>query len=120
MLVALNEEGALLMAGTDSPVPLMVPGFALHDELGVMVDLGFSPYDALRTSTFNPALYLNALDEFGTIEVGKRADLVLLEGNPLEDITNTRLIEGVMVRGRWYTRADLDVMLEEIAKVNQD
>jgi hypothetical protein len=119
MFVALHEEGALLMSGTDSNVPLMVPGFSLHDELEAMVELGISPYDALRTSTYNPALYLGRLDESGTIEAGKRADLVLLEANPLEDIANTRLIEGVMVRGRWYTRADLDIILEKIARKNQ-
>lgn len=120
MFVALHEEGALLMSGTDTNVPLMVPGFSLHNELEAMVDLGISPYDALRTSTYNPALYLNSLNEFGTIEAGKRADLVLLQANPLEDITNTRLIEGVMVRGRWYTRADLDTMLDKIAEANQE
>jgi hypothetical protein len=116
MLLALNESGALLMSGTDVPVPLMVPGFSLHDELETMADFGLSPYDVLRTSTYNPALYLGELDEFGTVEEGKRADLVLLEGNPLEDITNTRQIAGVMVRGRWYSRADLDLMLEEVVK----
>jgi imidazolonepropionase-like amidohydrolase len=88
--------------------------------LAVMVDVDLSPYEALRSSTYNSAMYLKELDEFGTIEVGKRADLVLLERNPLEDITNTRRIDGVMVRGRWYTRTDLDVMLEEVAKANQD
>jgi adenine deaminase len=70
----------------------------------------------LRTSTYNPAQYLGELDEFGTIEVGKRADLVLLEGNPLEDIANTRQIAGVMVRGRYYSRADLDLMLDAVAQ----
>jgi hypothetical protein len=119
MLVALNEEGALLMSGTDSNEPLMAPGFSLLGELEAMVGLGISPYDALRTSTYNPAKYLNGLDEFGTIEVGKRADLVLLEANPMEDISNIRRIDGVMVRGRWYSGADLDKMLEEIAKANQ-
>ena len=120
MLLALNELGAPLMSGTDTPLPVMIPGFALHGELAAMADIGLSPYAALKTSTYNPAMYLGELDEFGTIEVGKRADLVLLKANPLEDITNTRLINGVMVRGRWYTRADLDMMLEEVAKANQE
>jgi imidazolonepropionase-like amidohydrolase len=115
MLLALNEAGASLLSGSDAPLPLMVPGFSLHDELEVMVDIGLSPYNTLRTTTYNPALYLNKLDEFGTVEVGKRADLLLLEANPLVDITNTRQIAGVMVGGRWYTRADLDLMLDEVA-----
>ena len=115
MLLALDKAGAYLMSGTDTPLPLLVPGFSLHQELEVMVDVGLSPYDTLRTSTYNPAMYLNKLDEFGTVETGKRADLVLLNANPLEDITNTRQITGVMVRGRWYTRTDLDVILEKVA-----
>jgi adenine deaminase len=81
-----------------------------------MADVGLSPYDVLRTSTYNPALYLGELEEFGTAEAGKRADLVLLEGNPLEDIANTCQIAGVMVRGRYYSRADSDLMLEAVAK----
>jgi imidazolonepropionase-like amidohydrolase len=116
MLLALYESGTLLMSGTDATLPLMAPGYSLHDELETMVDVGLSPYDVLKTSTYNPALYLGELEEFGTIEEGKRADLVLLEANPLQDITNTRQIAGTMVRGRWYSRADLDHMLEAVAK----
>jgi len=119
MFVALHEEGAFLLSGTDSNVPLMVPGFSLHDELAAMVDLGMSSYDALRTSTYNPARYLGRLDEFGTVGPGKRADLVLLGENPLEEISNTKMIDGVMVRRRWYSRADLDAVLEAIAAANR-
>ena len=115
MLLALNEAEAPLMSGSDAPLPLMVPGFSLHDELEVMVDIGLSPFDTLRTSTYNPAMYLNESDEFGTVEAGKRGDLLLLDANPLADITNTRQIAGVMVGGRWYTRADLDAMLDEVS-----
>jgi imidazolonepropionase-like amidohydrolase len=64
-------------------------------------------------------VYLNKLDEFGTVEVGKRADLVLLSENPLDDITNTRQIAGVMVRGRWFSSADLDVMLNAVVNANK-
>ncbi len=116
MLLALYESGALLMSGTDATLPVLAPGFSLHDELETMADVGLPPYDVLRTSTYNPALYLGKLDEFGTVEVGKRADLVLLESNPLEEIANTRQIAGVMARGRYYSRADLDLMLEAVAK----
>ncbi len=116
MVPALNDSGGLLMSGTDASLAVVVPGFSLHNELETMADVGLSPYDVLRTSTYNPALYHGELQEFGTVETGKRADLVLLEGNPLEDIANTQEIAGVMVRGRYYTRADLDLMLEAVAK----
>jgi adenine deaminase len=115
MLLALSESGVLLMSGTDAPVPLTVPGFSLHDELETMAEIGLPAYDVLRTSTHNPARYLGELDESGTVEEGKRADLVLLEANPLEDIAHTRQIAGVMVRGRYYARADLDVILDAVA-----
>ncbi len=116
LLPALNESGGLLMSGTDASLAVVVPGFSLHDELETMADVGLSPFDVLRTTTYNPALYLGELEEFGTVEVGKRADLVLLEGNPLDDIANTRQIAGTMVRGRYYSRADLDLMLDAVAQ----
>jgi hypothetical protein len=116
MLPALNDYGGHLMSGTDASLAVVVPGFSLHDELETIADVGLSPYDVLRTSTYNPALYLGELDDFGTVEVGKRADLLLLEGNPLEDIANTRQIAGVMVRGRYFSRADLNLMLEAVAR----
>jgi hypothetical protein len=116
MLLALNESDALLMSGTDVPMAVIVPGFSLHDEFETMADIGLSPYDILRSSTYNPALYLGELRESGTVQEGKRADLVLLEANPLENIAHTRQIAGVMVQGRWYTRADLDTILELVAK----
>ena len=116
MLLALNNNGALLMSGTDAVVPMMVPGFSLHDELETMATVGLSPYEVLKTSTYNPALYLGELAEFGTIEEGKRADLVLLEQNPLDDIANTRQVVGTMVRGRWYSGTDLEIMLEKVAE----
>jgi imidazolonepropionase-like amidohydrolase len=116
MLLALNESGALLMSGTDAPSSGMVPGFSLHDELVTMADVGLSPFEVLKTSTTNPALYLGELDEVGTVEVGKRADLVLLEENPLDDVTNTRQIAGVMARGRYFDRTDLDSILEAVSQ----
>jgi len=115
LLPMLNEAGVRLMSGTDTALSYLVPGFSLHQELEVMGDVGLSPYDVLKTSTYNPALFLDELDEFGTVEASKRADLVLLDSNPLDDISNTQKIAGVMVRGRWFDRTDLDAMLELIA-----
>jgi len=116
LLPMLNEAGVRLMSGTDTALSYLVPGFSLHQELEVMVDVGLSPYDVLKTSTYNPALFLGELDEFGTIEEGKRADLVLLDANPLEDIANARQIAGVMVHGSYYYRSDLDLMLNLVAQ----
>jgi len=112
---ALNTAGAKLMTGTDSLIPSNVPGFSIHDELAELVDVGLSPYAALRSSTTEPFAFLGELDRAGTIEVGKRADLVLLRGNPLTDIGATRHISGVMLRGRWLGKEDLESGLEKLA-----
>lgn len=102
---ALHEGGATILAGTDvSPA-----GFALHWELEQLVRAGLTPYDALVAATRGPAEFL-AWNQ-GVIQPGRRADLVLLRANPLEDITNTQAIEGVMVRGVWLDRSTLDSIL---------
>ena len=116
---ALHDKGAKLMTGTDALIPTNIPGFSIHDELLELVEIGLTPYEALKASTTHPMEYLGELDDAGTIDIGKRADLVLLEANPLEDIRDTRQIAGVMVGGRWYSRADVDKMLEEVARAYQ-
>lgn len=98
---ALDRHGAGILAGTDTPNPFPVPGFSLHDELESLVAAGLTPAEALVAATREPARFLGEADEFGTVETGRRADLVLLEGNPLEDIGHTRSIAGVMVHGVW-------------------
>jgi len=112
---ALYESGANLMAGSDSPEWMLLYGFTLHRELDALVAAGVPPYGALEAATRNPAEWLGALDEFGTIEVGKRADLVLLAASPLDDIANTKRIEGVVAHGVWYDRETLDRMLDAAA-----
>ncbi len=89
-------------------------GFSLHDELQLFVDAGLTPYQALETATRNAAIAMGELDEWGTIEAGKRADLVLLNADPLDDITNTEQIAGVLVQGQWLTAGDLQHMLDDI------
>jgi len=103
------------MTGTDSLIPSTVPGFSIHDELAELVDVGLSPYEALRSSTTEPFAFLGELEQAGTIEVGKRANLVLLQGNPLSDIAATRIISGVLLQDRWLGKEDLEQGLEELA-----
>lgn len=110
MLKPFHEAGVPLLVGTDAPASGSVPGFAVHRELANFVDAGLSPYEALVAGTRNAATYLKK-DDFGTIEAGKRADLLLLTGNPLEDISNTQKIAGVMVRGRWLPQKELKKLM---------
>lgn len=109
----LNEAGVLLLAGTDVGIPALIPGISLHEELELLVEAGLTPLEALRTATLNPARVLGQADSLGSIEVGKLADLVLLDANPLADIRNTQRIRAVVADGRLYRRADLDRLLAE-------
>lgn len=109
LIRALVDVGAGIMAGTDTP-PV---GFALHRELDELVNAGLTPYQALETATRNPASFLGRVDGSGMVTVGSPADLVLLEGNPLEDIRNTRRVAGLVLGGEWYDRAMLERLLTE-------
>lgn len=116
MVKALSDAGARLLAGSDAAGAVTIPGFSLHQELEVLVEAGLTPYQALVAATAEPARYFEREDEFGTIAVGRSADLVLLDANPLANISNTQRISGVMVRGRWYPKAALDQRLEAMAR----
>jgi len=111
LILALHQAGAGLLLGSDSPHRFNVPGFALHRELEFLVAAGLSPYEALRTGTVNPAIFFATDAELGTIEIGKIADLVLLDQDPLSDIENIRRVHGTMLRGRWVSRPQIDVIL---------
>ena len=113
----MNEKGVKFIAGTDFPNPYVFPGFSLHDELSLMVKGGMPALDALRSATINPAIFMNKKADFGSVEVGKLASLVLLNKNPLENVENTKTIETVIVRGKVYNRKALDLMMEQ-AKSN--
>jgi imidazolonepropionase-like amidohydrolase len=108
----LQAEGAAIVAGTDvgSP-PYVYPGFSLHDELAALVQAGMSPLASLQAATLNPATMLNRDSVLGTIEPGKLADAVLLEGNPIDDIRNTQRIRAVIAGGHVFGRSDLDNLL---------
>ena len=112
---AIYDAGGRLMAGSDAPEWLLLYGFTLHRELQSLVDAGLPPYAALEAATRNPAEWMGSLDEVGTIETGKVADLVLLADDPLADIAHTEQIEGVMLHGHWLDRAALDALLDASA-----
>jgi imidazolonepropionase-like amidohydrolase len=114
LVKALADGGVPLLAGTDSTDIGPVAGFSLPEELQEFVNNGLTPYQALQTATINAARYFRESAEFGTIEVGKRADFVMLGGNPLKDISYTRKIEGVMVHGRWLPEDELARRLEQV------
>jgi imidazolonepropionase-like amidohydrolase len=100
LVKALHDGGVPILAGTDAAW-LGVPGFCLIDEIQIFQDLGFTPYAALKTATVDPARLLRKEDEFGTIAVGRRADLILTRENPLDDVSGLRNPAGVMAAGRW-------------------
>jgi imidazolonepropionase-like amidohydrolase len=110
----MHRAGVPFLAGTDTAAGVRVyPGFSLHDELRLFVKAGFTPLEALQTATLNPAHYLGLADT-GAVEKGKRADLVLLDANPLDDISNTRKIQAVVLAGRFFSRDDLDELLHRV------
>ncbi|MDJ0938541.1 MAG: amidohydrolase family protein [Woeseiaceae bacterium] len=105
LISALHEAGGVLLLGSDAPQIFNVPGFSLHNELEFMVAAGLTPYEALRTGTVAPAEFLGI--DAGSVEVGRIADLVLLDDDPLAAIDNSRRVHGVFVRGRWALAEDL-------------
>jgi hypothetical protein len=113
LLRALHEQGAGLLVGTDSGNPWIVPGFSVVDEIALFVEAGLPPWEALRAATSAAAHYLGQGEESGTVVVGRRADLLLVDANPLERAENLRRREGVMLRGAWHPASELDARLEE-------
>jgi len=111
---AMERAGVEILAGTDTLNPYCLPGFSLHDELGLLVQSGLTPLQALQAATLNPARFMGREQDLGTVAAGKIADLVLLDGNPLEDIGNTRKISAVVFGGKFFSRASLDEMLTRI------
>jgi hypothetical protein len=113
LIRALHDAGVPLLAGTDAPMRNVPPGFGLHEELAELTRSGLTPIAALRAATTEPARYFGAVDSLGTIEVGKLADLVLLDADPRADIGNARRIAAVLTRGWVYDRAALDQLLAD-------
>jgi hypothetical protein len=115
MLKGLRDAGAKIALGTDSPQVFSVPGFSVQREIEVMAAAGLTPFEILQSGTRNVAEYFGTLPEMGTVEKGKRADLILLDGNPLDDLSNVARRSGVMVKGRWIAEREIQKRLEEIA-----
>ena len=113
---AFHEAGVKILLGTDAAEdqPFMTPGLSIHDELEELVSAGLTPFEALRAGTSDAARLLSPSEEFGTVAAGKRADLLLLERNPLEDVANLKRRAGVMVRGRWFPEEELRAKLSEL------
>jgi imidazolonepropionase-like amidohydrolase len=110
------HAGVGILPGCDTDIPYIVQGFSLHDELEWLVKAGLTPMEALQAATIRPAEYFGITGWLGAIAEGKVADLVLLNGDPVQDVVNTRKIESVMAGGHYLSRADLDRMLEKLKK----
>ena len=115
MILELQRAGSGLLLGSDSPQVFSVPGFSIHRELEILVDAGLTPFEALRSGTASVAEFFGS--NGGVVAVGRDADLVLLDADPLADIRNARRIHGVMLRGRWYPAVELD---ERIARYRRE
>jgi imidazolonepropionase-like amidohydrolase len=115
LILACQQNGVGLLLGCDAPQIFNVPGFSTHHELQYLVRAGLTPYQALRTGTVNVAAYLNRVDA-GVIKPGATADVILLAGNPLKDITQTQKIEGVALGGKWITKASIAAALDKLDK----
>lgn len=111
---ALHEAGGRILLGTDTPNPFVVPGFSIHQELQNLVDCGMTPFEAIKAGTKDAAEFLGQQNIFGTIEEGKRADLILVKEDPLEDVANVAKRAGVMLRGQWFPEEKLQNMLDEL------
>jgi imidazolonepropionase-like amidohydrolase len=116
LLKALQDAGCPIALGTDSPQTYSVPGFSIHREMASMAAAGLTTLQIIAAGTRNVARYFGAEREFGTVAVGQRADLLLLDANPLSDVGNVARRAGVMVNGRWLPQAEIQARLARIAE----
>jgi imidazolonepropionase-like amidohydrolase len=116
LIKAIYDAGGRIMTGSDTPEFLWLYGFGMHHELTALKDAGLSTYAVLEAATKNPSMFLGTIDRVGTIETGKRADLVLLNANPLDDISATENRAGVMLKGKWHPQQELNAWLDQSAQ----
>ncbi|MDH3710111.1 MAG: amidohydrolase family protein [Cyclobacteriaceae bacterium] len=115
MIKAMNDGGMGILLGSDAPQVFNVPGFAIQHEIEMYVAAGLTPYEALITGTVNPAKFFGTSKERGMVKEGYQADLILVKGNPLEDIKNLSQREGVMIRGEWLSKNVIEERLAQLA-----
>jgi imidazolonepropionase-like amidohydrolase len=113
MVKGLNQAGVPLLVGTDLILPGIIPGYSVHEEMVIWQEAGIPTADVLRSATIVPAQFMGVDDRLGSLQAGKTVSLVLVRGNPLEDIRNAQQIEGVFLRGQYFSRGDLDHLLQE-------
>ncbi len=118
MVAKVHEKGIPIMAGTDTPIAFLTPGLSLHEELAALVKAGLSPLEALKSATINPARYFGLDDTLGTIAEGMRADLVILDADPLNNIRNTIRIHAVIKEGTLHDQEALAAKLDKLRKMN--
>ena len=116
LIFALNSKGHGMLLGSDAPQLFNVPGFSIHHEIEGMLGAGMTPLEIIRSGTINPATFFDMSNTFGEIKEGLDADMVLLDANPLENLKALQQIYGVMVRGKWLSKNEIDTKLQEIAE----
>ena len=119
MVKKIHQSKIEIMAGTDCPIALLTPGESLHEELAVLVKAGLTPLEAIKTATINPAKYFNMEDELGLVQEGMWADLVLLDSNPIENISNTKSIRAVIKNGKYFDKSELGKILKRAKNPEQ-
>ncbi len=113
MVKQMNETGIPLMVGTDLMCPGLVPGYSVHEEMMIWQEAGIPPVDILRSATLVPVQFMGLGDRLGSIREGKIASMILVRGNPLEDIANAQQIDSLFLRGQYFSRENLDQLLAE-------
>ena len=115
LMKAIQENGHGLLLGSDAPQIFNVPGFSIHHEMEYMLSAGLSPLQIIQSGTINVAEYMGMTDSFGEVQEGFSADLILVNSNPLDNLSALKDISGVFMMGQWISRDDIDKKLEEIA-----